>query len=150
MSGQSLSRKTPEKMKAIVYTRYGPPEVLQLKEVPKPTPKDDEVLIKVHAATVNRTDCGFLKGKPFITRLVSGLFRPKRTILGNEFAGEIEAAGKDVKSFINGDRVFGFGGLTFGAHAEYMALPEQGMLTTMPANMTYEEAAPSTEGGHSS
>lgn len=148
MSGQSLSLKTPEKMKAIVYTRYGPPDVLQLEEVPKPTPKDDEVLIKIHATTVNRTDCGFLRGKPAFVRFVSGVFRPKRTILGCEFAGEIEAAGRDVKSFLNGDRVFGFSGVSFGAHAEYMTMPEQGMLTTMPASITYEEAAPITEGGH--
>ena len=148
MSGQSLSRKTLEKMKAIVYTKYGPPEVLQLKEVPKPTPKDDEVLIRMHATTVNRTDCAFLRAKPSFVRLVSGLFRPKRTILGDEFAGEIEAVGRDVKSFMNGDRVFGFSGVSFGAHAEYMTMPEQGMLTAIPVNMTYEEAAPSTEGAH--
>ena len=129
-------------MKAIVRTKYGPPDVLQLKEVPKPTPKDNEVLVKVYATTVNRTDCGFLRGKPFINRFVSGLFGPKRTILGSEFAGEIEAVGKDVKSFKNADRVFGYSGVSFGAHAEYMTIPEQGMLTTMPANMTYEEAAP--------
>jgi len=135
-------------MKAIVYTRYGPPDVLQLKQVPKPTPKDNEVLVKIHATTVNRTDCGFLRGKPFIARLVSGIFRPKRPILGSEFAGEIEAVGKDVKSFMNGDRVFGFSGLRFGAHAEHMSMPEQGMLAAIPANMTYEEAAPSIEGGH--
>ncbi len=134
--------------KAIVYAKYGPPEVLQLKEVPKPTPNDNEVLIKVYATTVNRTDCGFLRGEPSFVRLFSGLFRPKRTVLGSEFAGEIEAVGKDVKSFVNGDHVFGFSGIRFGAHAEYMTVPEQGMLTTMSANMTYEEAAPSTEGGH--
>jgi NADPH:quinone reductase-like Zn-dependent oxidoreductase len=135
-------------MKAIVYTKYGPPEVLHLKEVPKPTPKDDEVLIKVRATTVNRTDCAFLRAKPFFVRFVGGLLRPKRTILGSEFAGEIEAVGKDVKSFMNGDHVFGFSGVSFGAQAEYMTMPEQGMLTAMPTNVTYEEAAPSAEGGH--
>ncbi len=135
-------------MKAVVYTKYGPPDVLQLKEVPKPTPKDNEVLIKTHAATVNRTDCGFLRGKPSFVRLVSGLFGPKRRILGNEFAGKIEAVGKDVKSFANGDRVFGYSGVSFGAHAEYLTVPEQGMLAAIPTNMTYEEAAPITEGGH--
>ena len=135
-------------MKAVVYTRYGSPDVLQLKEVPKPTPKDGEVLIKIHAATVNRTDSGFLRGKPSFVRLVSGLFAPKRTILGNEFAGEVEEVGKDVKTLSTGDRVFGFSGVSFGAHAEYMTMPEQGMLTSMPRNMTYEEAAPSTEGAH--
>ena len=135
-------------MKAVVYTKYGPPEVLQLKEVEKPIPKDNEVLIKIHATTVNRTDCGFLRAKPFFIRFVSGLVRPKRTILGCEFAGEIEAVGKDVKSFMRGERVFGYSGVSFGAQAEYMTMAEEGMLTTMPANMSYEEAAPIIEGAH--
>ncbi len=135
-------------MKAILYLKYGTPDVLQLKEMPKPTPKNNEVLVKICATTVNRTDCAFLGGNQLINRLVSGLFRPKRAILGSEFAGEIEAVGKDVKSFKNADSVFGFSGVNFGAHAEYMTMPEQGMLATMPANMTYEEAAPSAEGGH--
>src|SRR5579864_3851862 len=135
-------------MKAILHTKYGPPEVLQLKEVEKPTPKDNEVLIRIHATTVNRTDCGFLRAKPFFIRFVSGLVRPKRTILGCEFAGEIEDIGKDVKSFMKGDHVFGYSGVSFGAQAEFMTIPEQGMLTTMPASMTYEEAAPTSEGGH--
>jgi len=135
-------------MKAIVYTKYGPPEVLKLMEVKKPSPKDDEVLIKVYATTVNRTDCGFLRAKPFIVRFFSGLVRPKRTILGNEFAGKIEAVGKDVTSFKVGDKVFGYSEPDFGAHAEYMTMSEEGPLTTMPQSMAYEEAAPSTEGAH--
>jgi NADPH:quinone reductase-like Zn-dependent oxidoreductase len=135
-------------MKAAVSLRYGSPDVLQLKQVPKPIPEDDEVLIRVHATTVNRTDCGFLSGKPYFVRFISGLPGPKRTVLGSEFAGEVTETGKSVKSFTAGDHVFGFSGVHFGAHAEYMTMPEQGMLTTMPANLTYEEAAPSTEGAH--
>jgi NADPH:quinone reductase-like Zn-dependent oxidoreductase len=135
-------------MRAVVYTKYGPPDVLQLREVPKPPPKDNEVLIRIYATTVNRTDCGFLRAKPFIVRFFSGLTRPKNTILGNEFAGKVEAAGKDITSFRVGDKVFGYNDTDFGAHAEFMTMPEEGMLTSMPANMTYEEAAPSTEGGH--
>ena len=135
-------------MKAIIHTRYGPPEVLQHVEVPKPTPKANEVLIKVHATTVNRTDCGFRSAEYFISRFFSGLFRPKNQILGNEFAGEIEAIGKDVKTFLPGEKVFGYNDVTFGAHAEYMVMAEDGPITTMPANLTFEEAAPITEGGH--
>ena len=135
-------------MKAIVCKKYGPPEVLQLRDVAKPVPRDNEVLIKIHATTVNRTDCATRKAKPFFARLITGLIRPKKTILGTEFAGEIEAVGKDVTSFKVGDKVFGFSGNDFGAHAEYMTMPEDGFLTTMPENMTYEEAAPSTEGAY--
>ncbi len=135
-------------MKAIIHTRYGLPEVLQLAEVPKPSCKENEVLIKVHATTVNRTDCGFRSAEYFISRFFSGLFRPKNQILGNEFAGKIEAVGKHVKSFQPGDRVFGYNDINFGAHAEYMVMAEDGPITTMPANSTYEEAAPITEGGH--
>ena len=135
-------------MKAVVYEKYGAPDVLELKEVEKPVPKDNEVLIRVHATTVNRTDCGFLRAKPFIVRFFSGLTKPRNTILGNEFAGEIEAVGKDVTTFKVGDKVFGFSGDNFGAHAEYITMPEDGVLATMPSRMTYEQAAPSNEGAY--
>jgi NADPH:quinone reductase-like Zn-dependent oxidoreductase len=139
-------------MKAAVHTRYGPPDVVRISAVTKPTAKDNQVLVKVHATTVNRTDCGFRAGKPFIVRFFTGLIRSKVTVLGNEFAGEVEAVGSGVTSFEVGDRVFGYSGLQhgsrFGAHAEYLAMPEDGSLTTIPANVTYEQAAPSTEGAH--
>lgn len=133
-------------MKAIVYYEYGPPEVLQLKEVEKPTPKDDEVLVKIIATTVNRTDCGFRKPEYLIVRMVSGLLRPKKNILGSEMAGVIEAVGKDVKSFKPGDQVFGLNTLKFGTHAEYVCIPEKGSIATKPANMSFEEAASVCDG----
>ncbi|HSO86332.1 MAG TPA: NAD(P)-dependent alcohol dehydrogenase [Draconibacterium sp.] len=135
-------------MKAAIHTRYGPPEVLQLAEISKPAPKDNEVLIKIHATTVNRTDCGFRSAEYFISRFFSGLFKPKNQILGNEFAGIIESTGKNVTGFHLGDKVFGYNDITFGAHAEYMIMPENGAMSTIPAGLTFEEAACITEGGH--
>ncbi len=135
-------------MKAAVRTRYGAPEVVGVSEVEKPTTKDNEVLVRVHATTVNRTDCGFRAAKPFILRFFSGLIRPRATILGTEFAGIVEAVGTSVTSFKIGDRVFGYDERSFGAHAEYKSMPEDGFLATVPAKLTYEEAAPSTEGSH--
>ncbi|MDD8018141.1 MAG: NAD(P)-dependent alcohol dehydrogenase [Bacteroidota bacterium] len=135
-------------MKAIVYTHYGPPDVLHLTEVAKPVPKEHEVLVKVHAATVNRTDCGMLRAEPFIVRFFSGLLKPTNTILGTEYAGKIEAVGNNVTAFKVGDKVFGFSGKTFGAHAEYLTARDDSPIAIMPTNMTYEEAAPSTEAMH--
>ena len=135
-------------MKAAVHTRYGRPDVVRISEVETPTPKDNEVLVKVHATTVNRTDCACRAAKPFFMRFFTGLIRPRATVLGNEFAGVVAAVGGAVTSFKVGDKVFGYNEGPFGAHAEYMAIPEDGSLATMPANMTYEAAAPSTEGSH--
>jgi NADPH:quinone reductase-like Zn-dependent oxidoreductase len=135
-------------MKAVVYSRYGPPDVLRLEEAPKPRPKDDELLVKVHATTVNRTDCAFLRGDPGFVRLFIGLTKPKRTILGNEFAGEVVAVGRDVTSFTVGQRVFGFDGQRFGAHAEYMTTTQDGLVSVIPAGMSFDEVAPATEGAH--
>ncbi len=127
-------------MKAIVYTSYGSPDVLQLKEIEKPTPKNNEVLIKVHATTVTATDCTFRKGQPFFSRLYTGLTKPKNQILGSELAGEIESTGKDVKLFKEGDQVF----CTtpgYGAYVEYICLPEEGAtLAIKPSNTTFAEA----------
>ena len=135
-------------MKAAVQTRYGPPEVVRISEVEKPTAKDGEVLVEVHATTVNRTDCACRAARPFFMRLFTGLTRPRATVLGSEFAGVVEAVGSGVTAFKVGDRVFGYIEGQFGAHAEYLLIPEGGSLAPMPAKVTFEEAAPSTEGSH--
>ncbi len=127
-------------MKAIVYHKYGLPDVLELKEVEKPTPKDDEVLVKVHAASVNDWDWGLLRGKPFVNRLLFGLLKPKR-ILGGDIAGRVEAVGRNVKQFQPGDEVFGdISGCGFGGFAEYVCARENA-LVLKPASMTFEEVA---------
>jgi NADPH:quinone reductase-like Zn-dependent oxidoreductase len=133
-------------MKAFVHTKYGPPEVLQLKEVPVPVPRDHEILVKVYAATVNRTDDGLLRADPFIARFFTGLFRPSNIISGSEFAGQVHAIGNAVTLFKPGDRVFGF--CEFGAHAEYVNISEDGPVALIPDKMSYEQAAPLTEGAH--
>jgi NADPH:quinone reductase-like Zn-dependent oxidoreductase len=135
-------------MKAAVHSRYGPPDVVRVMEIDKPTPKDGELLVRVHATTVNRTDCAYRAASPFFMRFVSGLRRPNAPVLGNEFAGEVEAVGDGVTSFNVGDRVFGYNEGAFGAHAEYMTIPEGGSVAVMPANSTFEEVAPGTEGSH--
>ncbi|MBM3672721.1 MAG: NAD(P)-dependent alcohol dehydrogenase [Actinobacteria bacterium] len=133
-------------MRAVVHDRYGPPEVLRLADVPAPTPTDDEVLVQVHASTVNRTDTGFRQGKPRVVRLFSGLRRPKQPILGSELAGVVEAVGTSVTSFAPGDRVFGVHPNKFGAHAELMCMRESAPLVKMPVNVSFEEAAAVCDG----
>ena len=140
-------------MRAVVYDRYGPPEVLRLEEVDRPVPREDEVLVKIHATTVNRADVHIREANrrsglaaSLLSRLVSGLRRPRHRILGREFAGEVEAVGAAVTEFAVGDHVFGLGGLRFGAHAEFMCMRESVRIAHMPAGMSFEEAAPICDG----
>jgi NADPH:quinone reductase-like Zn-dependent oxidoreductase len=133
-------------MKAVIWTGYGSPDVLQLKEVEKPIPQDNEVLIRIVATTVTATESTFRKGESLFPKLFTGLMSPKFKTLGEELAGEIEAVGKDVKLFEKGDLVFGTAGPDFGANAEYLCVLEDGVLTTKPTNMSHEEAASSVDG----
>jgi NADPH:quinone reductase-like Zn-dependent oxidoreductase len=135
-------------MRAIVNTEYGSPEVAKLMEVDKPIPKEKEVLIKVYATTVNRTDAGFRSAEYFISRFWTGLFKPKYKILGCEFAGEIEQVGDKVTLFKRGDKVFGFDSDKCGSHAEYKVIEESKAIAIIPLNLNYYEAAPICEGGH--
>jgi NADPH:quinone reductase-like Zn-dependent oxidoreductase len=131
-------------MRAVVYDRYGPPDVLRIEDVERPVPNEDEILVKVHASTVTRSDCGWRSGKPFIVRYFIGWRKPKRKILGMELAGTVEAVGASVSEFAVGDEVFGL--KTFGAHAEYVCIREGGVVAHKPACMTFEEAAAVCDG----
>ena len=131
-------------MRAVVYDRYGPPDVLRLEDVERPAPEDDEVLVRIHATTVNRTDTGLRSAEYFISRFITGLRRPKRKILGMELAGEVDAVGAAVSEFEVGDHVFGVKG--FGAHAEFVCMRESAPLAHMPTGMSFEEAAAVCDG----
>ncbi|HET8861531.1 NAD(P)-dependent alcohol dehydrogenase [Marivirga sp.] len=135
-------------MKAIVHTKYGPPEVAQLMEVPKPGPKENEILVKVYSSTVNRTDAGLRSANYFISRFFTGLLRPKNQILGCEFAGIVEETGNNITLFKKGDKVFGFNDNSIGGHGEYLTIAETDAVTTMPEGLDFDEAAAITEGGH--
>jgi NADPH:quinone reductase-like Zn-dependent oxidoreductase len=135
-------------MNAAVYEKYGPPEMLQIKVVENPKPKENEVLIKVHATTVNRTDCAMLRAKPFIMRFFTGLIRPKKQVLGTDFAGTIEAIGNNITAFKVGDKVFGFDDSGLSSFAQLMIFPENKAIDIIPEGITFEQAAASLEGVH--
>jgi NADPH:quinone reductase-like Zn-dependent oxidoreductase len=139
----TTERRRP--MRAVVHDRYGPPDVLRLEQVDRPVPKNDEVLVRIHAATVNRTDTGFRSAEFVVARVFTGLLRPRRKILGSEFAGEVEAVGADVTGFAVGDRVFGVNARG-GAHAEFISMRESAPLAHMPAGTAFEEAAAVCDG----
>ena len=148
MDSEKQSEMESNKMKVIIHPKYGPPEVLQLSTLEKPVPKEHEALIKVKATTVNRTDCAILRAKPFIMRWVTGFLKPVKIIPGTDFAGVIEAVGKDVVSFKAGEKVFGFDDSGLSSSAEYLTLSADKALTTIPKNVSYEQAAASSEGAH--
>lgn len=137
-------------MKTAVRSKYGLPGDLSIQELEIPTPKDNELLIKVYATTANRTDCHVLSGRPFIMRLFTGLFRPRSSTIGSDFAGQIESVGSTVQSFKAGDKIMGFGGVFgCGSHAQYFTLPEtkaKNAMIIMPGNLTYDQAAACLEG----
>jgi NADPH:quinone reductase-like Zn-dependent oxidoreductase len=133
-------------VKAVVCDRYGPPDVLCLRDIPRPIPRPYEVRIKIHATTVNRSDCGYRQGSPPYARLFTGLIRPRRKILGSELAGEVEAVGSAVTEFQVGDQVFGINAWKFGAHAQFLCMREGAALAPMPAGLSFPEAAAVCDG----
>ncbi|HYG17089.1 MAG TPA: NAD(P)-dependent alcohol dehydrogenase [Bacteroidia bacterium] len=135
-------------MKAAVRSKYGPPEMLEIKVTGRPTPKDNEILVRVHAATVNRTDCGGLSGKPYIYRFFCGWPNPRLASTGTDFAGMVEEVGKNVTTFKPGDRVWGFNDHILGSHAQYITLSQKDNVLAIPGNISYEQAAASAEGAH--
>lgn len=136
------------KMKAAVHQKYGPPSVVKIKEIERPVPMENEVLIKVYSSTVNRTDCGFRSAEYFISRFFSGLFRPKQQTLGSEFAGEIVETGAEVSLFKVGEKVFGFNDSRFGGHAQYLCVKESDAIATLPIGYDVKHTAALSEGAH--
>ncbi len=136
------------RVKAILHTKYGPPEVLLLSELPKPIPGPKELLIKVHKTTVNRTDCAMLRARPFIMRFLTGLFKPKKPVLGTEFVGVIESVGESVTNFRPGDRVFGFDDSGLGTYAEYFSVNERQSISIFPDELSFDQVAGGIEGLH--
>jgi NADPH:quinone reductase-like Zn-dependent oxidoreductase len=134
------------RVRAVIHDRYGPPEVLRVADVAKPVPKGDEILVKVHAATVSRTDVALRAGAPFISRFITGVHRPRRGTLGSDFAGEVVSVGAGVTAFSMGDRVFGINPWKFGTHAEFACVQARGAVARMPAGMSYEDAAAVCDG----
>ncbi|MBL7543720.1 MAG: NAD(P)-dependent alcohol dehydrogenase [Bdellovibrionaceae bacterium] len=139
---------TQEKMRSVVRTKYGSPNILSIQEIDRPRPKDNELLIQVHASTVNRTDCGALWGAPFIFRFFVGFPRPRHLATGSDFAGEVVEVGMNVTRFKKGDRVFGFNDHGLGSHAQYMTIVESPNVAVIPASVSYVQAAASLEGAH--
>lgn len=135
-------------MKAAIRSEYGSPDVLSIQEVPVPSHREEEVLVRIHAATVNRTDCGILTGKPYVIRFFSGLLNPRLPSTGTDFAGTIEAVGSKVSNFKIGDRVWGFNDNGLGSHSQYITIAADGPITTIPADITFQQAAASPEGAH--
>lgn len=135
-------------MKAAIHEKYGPPEVVQIKEIAVPTPKDNELLVRVYATTVNRTDSGFRSAEYFVSRFFSGLFRPKQQTLGCEFSGVVEKIGSAVSAYNIGDAIIGFNDKQFGGHAEYLVISENGAIAKKPENVNFDVAAAITEGAH--
>lgn len=134
-------------MQALTYTHYGPPERLSFKEIATPTPADNEVLVKVYATTVNRTDCATIRAKPFFARIITGIFKPKKQTPGTEFSGVVESVGKNIKSLRPGDKVFGFDDQGAKSQAQFLTLAEDKMIK-IPSNITFQQAAASSEGFH--
>lgn len=135
-------------MKAAIHTQYGPPDVVHIRDISKPSPATNEILVRVYAGTVNRTDCGFRSAEYFVSRFFSGLFKPRQQILGCEFSGIVESVGESVHTYQAGDRIFGFNDTRFGGHAEYLLRDEHDAMTLIPENLSFEETAALTEGSH--